>query len=286
MQKDNNDNARRHIAYAYARIGEFADAIRVAATIEHTWRDWTYAGIAIAQWSKCDLDAAQRTIQAGPEGDLRDEILVELARARSLRADVDKALTTTRLIQNDLRRAQATLEIAAAMARQGKKQEARRLVDSINYLRIRGFDADQRRAGEQLKFDVLATWGTSTEHKRVSFSNSSWQWQWRIDGDLLAAAVRCRVALDGRSSVKSLAKPEYWDVRKAAYAQASEGEGALAWADRLPNGPRIMALVGAANGHAEYLKSAKRQPTDPIPLNPFLHALGHDDVDRELIEDR
>jgi hypothetical protein len=288
MQKDNNDNARRWIAYAYARIGEFADAIRVAATIEHTWRDWTYAGIAIAQWHKGDLDGAQRTILSGPEGDLRDEILVELARARSLRAD-DEALTTTRLIKNDLRRAQATLEIAAAMAKQGKKQEARRLVESINYLRIRGFDADQQRAGEQLKFDVLATWGTSTEHKRaLFFSMGTWERAWRMDGDLLAVAVRCRIALDGPGSVKSLAKPEYWDVRKAAYAQASEGNaaGALAWADRLPNAHRIMALVGAANGYAEHLKSAKRKSTDPIPLNPFLHALGHDMIDRELNEAR
>ena len=58
--------------------------------------------------------------------------------------------------------AQATLEIAASMAKQGKKQEAQRLVASINYLRIRGFDADQQHAGEQLKFDLLAKWGTST----------------------------------------------------------------------------------------------------------------------------
>jgi tetratricopeptide (TPR) repeat protein len=289
MQKENNDNARRWIAYAYARIGDFANATRVAAGIEDTWRDWTYAGIAIAQWSKCDLDAAQRTLQAGPEGDLRDEILVELARARSLRADVETALTTMRLIKDDWRRAQATLEIAASMAKQGKKQEAQRLVASINYLRIRGFDADQQHAGEQLKFDLLAKWGTSTEHKHaLSFSMGSWQQAWRKSGDLLAAAVRCRTALDGRGSVKSLAKPDYWDVRKAAYAQASEGDaaGALGWADRLPNPDRIVALLGAAKGYAEHLKTEKRRPTDPIPLNPFLHALEYNIIDRELIEDR
>jgi tetratricopeptide (TPR) repeat protein len=287
LQKDRNGYCQRHIAYAYARIGDFANAVRIAATMEDTWRDRTYADIAIAQWNKCDLDGAQRTIQAGPEGDLRDEILGEIARARSLRDDDDKGLTTMRLIKNDSRRAQATLEIAASMARQGKNQEARRLVANINYLRIRGFDADQQRPGEQLKFDVLATWGTSSEHKKgMAYSNLSWRHHLRMRGDLLAAAVRCRVALDGRGSVSSLAKPEYRDVRKAAYAQASEGDaaGALAWVDRLPNGHRIMALVGAASGHAEHLKSAKRRSTDPIPLNPFLEALD-DIVDRELIED-
>ena len=181
VQKQNNDNDRRWIAYAYARLGDFANATRVAASIEDTWRDWTYAGIAIAQWSKCDLNAAQRTLQAGPEGDLRDEILVELARARSLRADVETALTTTRLIKDDWRRAQATLEIAASMAKQGKKQEAQRLVASINYLRIRGIDADQQHAGEQLKFDLLAKWGTSTA-RYSAHCHSQWEAGNRVGG--------------------------------------------------------------------------------------------------------
>ena len=57
-------------------------------------------------------------------------------------------------------------------------------------------------------------------------------------------------------------------------------------ADRLPNPCRIIALVGAAKGYAEHLKTEKLRPTDPIPLNPFLHALEYNIIDRELIEDR
>jgi hypothetical protein len=209
---------------------------------------------------------------------LHDEMLLEIARARSLTGHDQKALASMRLIKNHLRRAEATLEIGAVMANRGKKREARDLVRKIGYL--------VEDAAGHFDFDNASTWGEPYEFSKGDSATSMGRGI-DMDGDLLASAVRCRTALDGRGSVRGLAKPKDWDVRKAARAQASEGDaaGALIWVDRLPRARRVAALLGVAEGYVEYQSNKGRKPTNPVKLNRHLEVIRDNFLIRDLIED-
>jgi hypothetical protein len=273
-----NTNCWEDVAVVYARMGNFDEAVRAAEQVDFGGEGEIFASIAIIQWINRDLDGAERTILASHDGDLRDEMLLEIARARSLTSDDQKALASMRLIKNNLRRAEATLEIGAAMANRGRKREARDLVRKIDYL--------VEDAAGQFNFDNASTWGEPYELSKGDSMTSIGRGR-DMDGDLLASAVRCRTALDGRGSVRGPANPKEWDVRKAARAQASEGDvaGALIWADRLPRARRVGALLGAAEGYVEYQSDKRRKPTSPIKLNRHLEVIRRNFFVRDLIDD-
>jgi tetratricopeptide (TPR) repeat protein len=250
-----------NIANATCRVGDIPGALRAAAKCtDHSGEG--YLDIAIFQWSHGDFDSAEKTLLAAPHYGTEDLMLVEIAKAQAESAgDYKRALACVGEIKNGLRRAQGTLEVAAIIARQGKREQARALARKLDYPRVEPIGLPR---GTQFKFEDLHTWGASYEFSR-GFTMSSWETGREMDGDLLAAAVRCRVALDGRSAIPFMKDmSEFgWDVRKAAEAQASEGDasGALTWADKLSATRRLIALIGTAYGHIDH--RASEQKTKP-----------------------
>jgi hypothetical protein len=283
LEEAKNSNCWENVAVTYARMGHFDAAIRAVEHVDSGWQGWIFASIAIIQWFNRDLDGAERTILASRDGDLHDVMLLEIARARGVIGDDQKALATMRQIKNNLRRAEATLEIGAAMANRGKKREALDLARKIDYLRV-GQPLGPGRT--RFEFDDPSTWGEPYEASN-GFTRSSTHRGEDMDGDLLASAVHCRTALDGHGSVRGPANAKDWDVRKTARAQASEGDvaGALIWVDRLPRAPRIGALLGAAEGYVEYQIHKGWKPTIPVRLNRHLEAVRDNFFIRDLIED-
>src|SRR5262249_54658055 len=71
-------------------------------------------------------------------------------------------------------------------------------------------------------------------------------------GDLTAAALRCRIALEGRGGITYSDVLDQWEVGTVAKAQAAAGDltGALAWVERLSPPKRVEALAGLAESLA------------------------------------
>jgi tetratricopeptide (TPR) repeat protein len=247
-----------NIANATCRVGDIPGALRAAAKCtDHSGEG--YLDIAIFQWSHGDFDVAEKTLLAAPHSGTDDLMLVEIAKAQAESGgDYKRALACVGEIKNGLRRAQGTLEVAAIMARQGKCEQARALARKLDSPRVERIGLPQ---GTQFKFEDLHTWGASYEFFR-GFTMASMESGREMDGDLLAAAVRCRVALDGRNAIPLVKDmSEFgWDVGKAAEAQASEGDaaGALTWADKLSVTRRLIALIGTAYGHIDRRASEQK----------------------------
>jgi hypothetical protein len=158
------------------------------------------------------------------------------------------------------------LEVAAALARQGKKAVARALAQKLDYPRARSIN--DLPGAAPFRFDDSKTWGARYEFMFAVGIHSMMGAQQRED-ELLAAAVRCRVALDGRDSITRRVMSKRWNVRRTAEAQASEGDaaGALKWSAELPRPQRLAALIGAAEGHAEHRNAAQQKPTNRLPID-------------------
>ncbi|QDU44591.1 hypothetical protein Mal52_30760 [Symmachiella dynata] len=252
------ENCWRYIAVAHARIGDMEGALRAAS---HAGGDRHTAlmNIALLQWDQGDLEGAEKTILQSPESDTKFLLLFEIAKAHARVGDYKDALGSATSIKNDLRRAQGMLEVAAIIAKQGKVNEARKIAQGLDYPMMSSRFG--RLPKTKFKFDDPQTWDLPFERSQ-GFTMSSTLHGMEMDGDLLAAAVRCRIALDGPGSVPHKAITHDWDVRKAAEAQASMGDvkGALAWSEKLLRARRIAALIGAAEGYTEHLKTEKQKP--------------------------
>lgn len=256
------ENCWQYIAVAHARINDMEGALRAAS---HAGGDRHTAlmNIALLQWDQGDLAGAEKLILQSPESDTKSLLVVEIAKAHARVGDYKDAQGSATSIKNDLRRAQGMLEVAAIIAKQGKVNEARKIAQGLDYPTL------YSRFGSlpigQFKFDDIQTWSLPFEFF-LGITMSSRRHGRSMDGDLLAAAVRCRIALDGPGSVPHKAITTDWDVRKAAEAQASMGDvkGALAWSEKLSRARRVAALIGAAVGYTEHRKTQQQKP----PIGP------------------
>jgi hypothetical protein len=260
----------RGIIRVEARQGDLTGARRDVAEIhDESLRNIALIGLTKDQARRSNLDFAEGIVHDNFDGsDIRDFLQVGLAKARAWTTELEKALAVAREIRSDVRRAQAILEIAAVLAKQDQKLKARRLAADLSFLREDNFG--RRDARRTFDFDKPGTWSANYLFKFAGGINSM-MYNVDIEGELLAAAVRCRVALDGPGSFRAIpAMGDQWDVRKAAFAQAGEGDarGALAWLDALPRVRRIAALVGAASGYAEYRRSLEQPASKEIDLDP------------------
>src|SRR5262249_22124419 len=145
-----------------------------------------------------------------------------------------KAITIAGNITEESRKAQAMLQIATILARRGDKTSARKLAEGLTYPRVR--DEFLRRLGQNQQFDFrdYKTWGEYYENTSV-FTISSFRAAQETAGDLTAAAMQCRVVLEGRGGISYSKVLDHWDVRKVAKAQATAGDasGALGWLEGL-----------------------------------------------------
>jgi hypothetical protein len=103
----------------------------------------------------------------------------------------------------------------------------------------------------------LITYGASGLHR--------WSIREDTDGQALCVAHGSGDALprglNGEAGITYSEELEHWDVRKAARAQAAEGDakGALGWIDGLSKEKRVSALIGAAEGLAEKERRERKQ---------------------------
>jgi hypothetical protein len=272
----------RCFAEASCRLGDVTGARRELFRIDDSSGGEAYASVALYELSQRHFNEAKTTILAGPVSEKRDLVLVEIARAQAqIDRNYKEALVSVGQIKNDTIRARATLEVAAVMAQRGLREEARTLAGRLDSPRLEKFG---KRTEEQFKFDDLKTWSAAYEASK-GFSVTSRSAGEELDGELLAAAVRCRVALQGRGAIPFLNEMnKSWDIQKAAEAQASEDDaaGALAWADKLATPERrLVALIATAEGHAAYLgRSHRKQAADRrlgrwSSLNRYGVGLGH-----------
>jgi tetratricopeptide (TPR) repeat protein len=256
----------RVIAQIEARQGDVASALTDAARVQPYLRQYVFANIALILASRGNLDGAAEIVVRHTTDELRDQLLVELAKAFARNSAESKAIAMTKHIGVSVRRAQAVIEVAAVLAKRGEKARARELVRDLSFLRVQDFGG--RPVGESFEFNKPETWaagyisspGGLNEMLRVG----------DIEDDLLAAAVRCRVALDGPGVNRQFPVMKLnWNVRKVAEAQGGEGDAAsvLAWSDPLPRPKRIAALIGAARGHSAYLRGLQQSGTKGMHLD-------------------
>jgi hypothetical protein len=256
----------RVIAQVEARQGDVASALTDAARVQLLFRQFVFAKIALCLAGRGNLDAAAEIVVRHTTDELRDQLLIELAKAFARNSAESKAIAMTKHIGVSVRRAQAVIEVAAVLAKRGKKAQARELVRDLSFLRVQDFSG--RPVGKSFEFDKPETWAASyifplgglNEMLRVG----------DMEDDLLAAAVRCRVALDGPEVNRKFPVMKLgWNVRKVGEAQGGEGDAAsvLAWSDPLPRPKRIAALIGAARGHAAYLKGLQQSGTREMHLD-------------------
>jgi hypothetical protein len=276
----------RGIVRVESQQDDLTGALRDVAQIhDESLRDIALIDLVLHQARRGNLDFAEQVVQNNFHGsDKRGFLQVGLAKARAQTNNLEKALAVTRQIQCDVRRAQAILEIAAVLAKQSQKQTARRLAADLSFLREDTFF--RRNAPKTFAFDKQETWAGS--YLNLAGSLHTAMYNEDIEGELLSAAVRCRVALDGPGSVRAIpAMHDRWDVRKAAFAQAGEGDakGALSWFDSLPRQRRVAALIGAASGYGQYRRTLGQPVSKEITLDPTHFLRRHfGPADRDEVE--
>jgi ankyrin repeat protein len=249
------ENAQRLIAAAHAKVGDFDGAIQAAGGIPENSgeREAAYMHIALLQWARDDLIAAQETsLLMKRQHDKRNLVLLEIVKGHAKKGDFKQALATAADVKGELRFAQATLEIVAAQAQQGKLEDARALTRSLVFPRApRGF-----------AFDNPKTWKPKDTIRAV-ISISHLLYEIEKENELVAAAVRCHVLLKGPGTIPRIEEMDIWNVRKAAEAQARVGDatGALAWTSKLSEGRRLSALIGVAYGVGDRLREEKTPST-------------------------
>jgi hypothetical protein len=270
----------RGIVRLESRQGDPTGALRDVGKIrEEFQRNMALMELVLDQARRGNLDFLERIVHDNFQGtDARGLLQVGIAKARAESGDVESALRLTHEIRCDVRRAQAILEIAAVLAKQNQKPKAQGLGADLAFLRED--DHLLQHPAKSFDFDKPETWtgnylGWGGGSLGIRLNDD-------IEGDLLGAAVRCRVVLDGAGSIRAIpAIRDRWDVRKAAAAQAGEGDvaGALSWFNDLPRPRRMAALVGAASGYAHYRGTLKHAKSREITLDPdhFLsrHYFGH-----------
>lgn len=262
------ENALRYISAANAKVGNVADAVSIAEQLSEksSERAEAYASVALLHWSRGDLAAAQKTIllDADLDSDTRDLVLLEIAKAHAQKKEFKQAMATARLVKGDLRRAQTILEAATIQARAGNIEAAAAGVNALDYPRYEREIVDK--SPQPFRFEDPGTWGLPFLSGRPFFiSLTGRRYDIESEGDLVAAAVGCRIAIKGRGTIPYIIEMNDWDVRKAAEAQAGTGDaaGALEWSGRLPEDRRLLALIGVAEGLAQHERAVNQPPATP-----------------------
>ncbi len=257
------ENSQSRIAAAYARIGDSAEAIRVASLIPESsgYRGAANMNIALHQCALGDLGGAEATaLSIDPSHDYRNLVLLEVAKSHANAGEIRKALSTAANVADDVRRAQAIIEIAAIMAQQGDTASARKLVLGLDYPYVRNpfITGHGQGIGKRFSFANPKTWGLHFK-ALLGFTMGSALLGEEIESEFLAAVVHCHVRLDGPGTLGYTEEMDAWDMRSVAEAQAAAGDasGVLALAAKLPPSRRLSALIGGAEGVAERRRAVK-----------------------------
>jgi tetratricopeptide (TPR) repeat protein len=258
-------SAYRWIAEAQAEFGDIEAALTTARSIgtpfhRYEDRDAALQSIAMLQLSINNRAGAEHTVKQIPQFfQYHSEALTALVESYARAGEANKAIAMANSIIEDSRKAQAMLQIATILAQRGDKKVARKIAEGLTYPRFR--DGLLRRLGhnQQFNFRDHKTWGELYE-STGEFTIASSRGNQATAGDLTAAAMQCRIALDGRGGIAYGKVLEYWDVRKVAKVQAAAGDasGALDWLEGLSASQRLEALLGLADGLASFLEQRDR----------------------------
>jgi hypothetical protein len=240
-------------------IGGMVTALNDPRRLFGSWsggeRDRALHGIVLARLSQGDRARAQQTADEIAEGQwsrhYHTAALFAIAESYARAGEMRRAIVVAERMEEGSRKAQALLGIAALMAQRGDKPAARRLADGITFLRSQDHLMRQFGKEKRFRFADHTTWDYPYE-STGGFTMASARANRDIAGDVTAAAMRCRVALDGQGGEIDREVAEGWQVDKVARAQAAAGDaqGVLAWMDRLPEAKKLQALLGAADGLA------------------------------------
>jgi hypothetical protein len=241
------------VVLAFLKMDDCRDALDAVSRVDSGWRNAAFGEIALYYGARAQLEQALDTVsRMDAESDIKEQLLVELAKAYARGGESKGGLAAIRKISNNVRRAQAILELAAIDARRGKVKSARQLVDGLVFLRSTDYSTDPNVLPTRRAFDLenpdtwCAPYTVNSDLGPLVLMRER-----QLAGDLLEAAVRCRVALSGAGCiVENPGMTKAWDVWKAASGQAGEGDlkGVFNWSDNLPRQRRVLALIGAASG--------------------------------------
>jgi hypothetical protein len=249
--------AHEMIAVAQAEAHDVVGAIQVAQSIPETFplsanRTKALYGIAMIQISRNDCLGAEKTAsQIRQFLNYRSLILIAIAKSYAHSGKTMKAIAVADRIKGDSRKAQAMLEIATIVAQRGDKKTAWKIADGLNYPQAHDPFIGSTSSGPRFVFRDSKTWGVHYE-PTGGFTMASLQHGKETANDLTAAAMRCRVALEGNGIGIDRKILNRWDVRSIANVQSANGDaiGALTWAEYLSGLQRLSALLGVADGLA------------------------------------
>jgi tetratricopeptide (TPR) repeat protein len=260
-------HARKVIAARQAQAQDLQAALATAKAIPATDDDrggpWDRLAradalqeIAQVQLSRGDVEGAQGTVALLEDGDDRDKLRLEIAKSLAGAGKVERALKVASQIEhNPTRKAEAMLEVAAILGRKQRKRLAQEIARSVTYPDL----PDLLGVKPAIPFDYknLDTWGLPYL-SLFAFTGRLRHWAEESEGDLAAAAMRCRVALEGHVTIGHPKGLHEWHVRKVAAAQAAAGDvkGALAWLNLFDDeARRLDALLSVAEGVARWLEA-------------------------------
>jgi hypothetical protein len=277
VDESNRLTALQQIATAQAEAGLIADALRTAAGIEHSDRDFTrdsyreqaLVAIAVAQLRAGDAEGAVHTaLSVKYFRQFRDDALAAVVHHHIAARDLKAAMAVVDKFDNLSRRAAAALRVATAYARAGDPQVAARVAGRVQLTH----KSDLRRilpGGADDGFDYRrpATWGALYDASDF-FTMTSHHMAVERAAEVAAAAMGLEQAL-GRTPTQSYAAAfseinTDEVIRALGRAHAAHGDplDAIAWARRIGRGGgpgptnedrraverRIYALIGVAEG--------------------------------------
>jgi tetratricopeptide (TPR) repeat protein len=255
VQEFGGSSAHAAIAVAQADAGDLISGTLTALSISDTSpfsadRDRALHGLVLVRLARGDRARAEQTADEIEHlQQYHSAALLAIAQSYARAGEARRAIAVARRIKTASRKAQALLDVAAIVAQRGDKEVARRIADGITFLVSQDRLLRQLGRAQQFLFRDAQTWGRYYE-STGEFTMASHRANKDTVGDLTAAAMRCRVVLDGHGGRIDREVAEGWDVRKVAKAQAAAGDaaGVLTWMDRLPAAQQLPALLGAADG--------------------------------------
>lgn len=273
--KRNRITALNLIAQSQATAGYFDEALRTARLIKHSEEDFTRDGhreealcaIAIARARAGEFDAALATALSIEhfvqyEHDALLEIIAIRIRAENLKA----ALKVAEKVSNPSKKATALLRVAAAYAKSGQKQTARRIAGGIRLTNASLFLPVKR-----VEFDYAkpSTWGHLYDSRSYSTATVHMMVSQRAQ-EVAAAAMTLAQVLGEKPSApyaaafKDILSADIVRVLARAHAETGDPEEAIRWAGRIGSAvkilsrednitrnmveQRIYALIGVAEG--------------------------------------
>ncbi len=125
---EKQSQTKMRVAQAQAQVGEIADALKTANSIQDAWASsWAKCQIADAQVEAGELAGARQTLATaiqtldrlkdGPHENDKNDILREIALVQAKAGDLEAAIRTSELIQVDSWKGQVQKTIAAAQVK-------------------------------------------------------------------------------------------------------------------------------------------------------------------------